>query len=87
MCWINTIGAGKPAGSWVSTRCSATGPPVEVPIATSLYGLRLGAGECVAAVAAARAGVAVRAGAVPAKLLAGAWLLAGAGAAAGAGLE
>ena len=24
------------AGNWVSTRCSATGPPVEVPMATSL---------------------------------------------------
>ena len=35
MCWISTSGAGKLAGNWVSTRCKATGPPVEVPIATS----------------------------------------------------
>ncbi|MNP40699.1 hypothetical protein D3C76_1343560 [compost metagenome] len=35
MCWTSSSGAGKFAGSCESTRCSATGPPVEVPMATS----------------------------------------------------
>ncbi|MNH28443.1 hypothetical protein D3C79_886090 [compost metagenome] len=70
MCWINTIGAGKLAGSCVNTRCSATGPPVEVPIATSLYGLRLGAGE---ATAAARTGAAARGAGLLPRLLTLGW--------------
>jgi len=35
ICWINTIGTGKLAGSALSTFWRATGPPVDVPIATS----------------------------------------------------
>ena len=49
MCWISSSGAGKLAGNWVRTRCKATGPPVEVPMATSRYGLRFGAAEAAGA--------------------------------------
>ena len=34
MCWISKIGCGKLAGNFVKIVCSATGPPVDVPIAT-----------------------------------------------------
>ncbi|MNN37609.1 hypothetical protein D3C81_1515660 [compost metagenome] len=85
MCWISTIGAGKLAGNWVRTRCRATGPPVEVPMATSLYGLRLGAGDVLAAAALVRTGAAARgAGVLPRLLTLG--CAAGAGAGVGAGL-
>ena len=65
MCWINTIGAGKLAGNWVNTRCRATGPPVEVPIATSLYDLRLGAAALDVAAGEAGLGRLAGAGAAP----------------------
>ena len=35
MCWISSTGNGKSAGNRVRTCCSAAGPPVDVPIATS----------------------------------------------------
>src|SRR4051794_8185539 len=33
MCWTITIGTGKSAGSWDRIEASASGPPVEAPIA------------------------------------------------------
>ncbi|MNT79731.1 hypothetical protein D3C71_1672200 [compost metagenome] len=44
------------AGNWVNTRCRATGPPVDVPMATSLKALRFGAGDDAVA-ACVRAGI------------------------------
>ena len=37
MCWATTTGQGKSAGSAVSTASRAGGPPVEVPISTTLW--------------------------------------------------